>query len=307
MALATVDVAKKFLNIPLTDTSQDNWLTVLVPAACTAVLNYCKRQLETAAYTEYANGRGIQELPLRQRPARIQTLTGTLASNTTVTGLSSTSLLLAGMTVTGTGIPTTPRPTYIVSVDSSTQITLSVAATASGAKSLTFGPGVWLDPAGFYNRGANAFALSTLLSEGIDWVGQYAPDGTIKSGNLIRLGGGITGTTLDAIWPWEWRKGTLTVRLPPVWPAGIGNVKVVYCAGYGTDPAAEGGTLPEDITAATCGVVAFLRRTLPQGGRLQSEHLGEYSYNLAGPLMIGQIPELGEVRQLLSRYREVAL
>ncbi len=306
MALTTVEATKIFLHISPDDTSQDAWLWALVPAACAAVKNYCKRELETAAYTEYVSGTGIQQLPLRQRPARVLALTGTLAGTAVVTGLSDTSLILAGMSCYGTGIPTTPRPTYVASVDSATQVTLSAAATLSGAKALTFGPGVWMDAGGFYGRGAGAFS-QVPLAEGVDWVGQYAVDGTIKSGVLLRLGGGITGTTMDAIWPWDWRKGTLTARHPPAWPAGIGNVKVVFHAGYGTDPAITGGTLPEDLTAATCEIVAFMRRIIPLGGPLQSEHLGQYSYQLMQRLKVGDIPELGSARQILSRYREVAI
>lgn len=64
------------------------------------------------------------------------TLTGTLTSgNTSVTGLSSTANLEAGMSVSGTGIT---GGTTIASVDSTTAITLSANATASGAQSLLF-------------------------------------------------------------------------------------------------------------------------------------------------------------------------
>lgn len=63
-------------------------------------------------------------------------LTGTTtASSAIVTGLSSTAALRVGMTILGTGIPT---DTYVQSIDSSTQITMTQNATASGTPSLTF-------------------------------------------------------------------------------------------------------------------------------------------------------------------------
>ncbi len=311
MALTTVDVAKAALNV--TDSSQDGWFTYLVPAACAAVKAYCKRNLESAAYTEYASGKDTQPLALRQRPITTLTLTGTLTNTSpTVTGLSSTAALTVGLAVSGTGIPSpsvqpTTHTTVIASIDSATQITLSANATANGAQSLTFGTAISLDPGGYFGKGKSAFALATLLTEGLDWVGEYAPDGTIRSGNVLRLGGGIAGSTLNAIWPWEWRKGSLTARMPPVWPAGLGNIKAVYLAGLGSGPVAANGTLPEDLTAAANMVVGYLRRSLPQGGAVENEALGQYNYTLAGRLGLQQAPELGEARQLLSRYREVVI
>lgn len=66
------------------------------------------------------------------------TSTGTTVSGSAVvTSIPSTTGYLAGMVVTGTGIPTN---TTISSVDSSTQVTLSASATASNTvTSLTFG------------------------------------------------------------------------------------------------------------------------------------------------------------------------
>lgn len=64
--------------------------------------------------------------------------TGTLASSTAVTALSvGTSFLAVGQVVTGTGIVNNP-PTTIAAIGSGTAITLSQAATASGAQTLTF-------------------------------------------------------------------------------------------------------------------------------------------------------------------------
>lgn len=299
MALTDVTTAAKAMNL----SGQNDWLASLVPAACAVVENYCKRKLETAAYTEYLDGTGRQELILRQRPVRSETLTGTLNGTTAVTGLSSTALLAAGLRVSGSGIP---DGTLIAAVTSATAITLSAAATASGSSSLTFSASLWMDAAGFYGRGSGAFGSTTLLVEGQDYVFRYAPDGTAKSGIALRLAGGAHGAASGTVWPWEWGRGSLTAKAPPVWPAGLGSLKAVYLAGHGFGPEESGGTLPADLTMAANQVVAWLKRNLPLGGPLASENLGSYGYSLAQKALTSA-PELGEVRQILSRYRELAI
>lgn len=64
------------------------------------------------------------------------TLTGTLTNTSpVVTGISSTTGLTPGMPVTGTNVGANAR---ILTVDSSTQVTLTVNSTGAGAQSLTF-------------------------------------------------------------------------------------------------------------------------------------------------------------------------
>ncbi len=68
----------------------------------------------------------------------IATQSGTLTNGaTTCTGLSDTTLLAVGMLISGTGIAS---GTFISAIGSSTAITLSKNATASGAQTLTFTP-----------------------------------------------------------------------------------------------------------------------------------------------------------------------
>jgi hypothetical protein len=302
VALTDVPTAARAINA----TGIDSWLTVLVSAACKVVEAYCKRNLETAAFVEYLNGSGTPELVLRQRPIRTETLTGTLNSTTAVTGLSDTDFLAAGMRVTGTGIP---DDTTIAAVVSATAITLSAAATASGSASLTFGHSLWYDPRGYYGKVSGSFAASTLLTVGRDYVLRYAADGTCQSGLALRLGGVLGASAGDLggwTWPQSWGRGSLAATAPAVWPLGAGNVRAVYAAGYGVGPRESGGTLPEDLTMAANEVVAWMRRNLPLGGLLSSEGLGAYHYSVVLP-QLSSLPELGSVRQILSRYREISV
>jgi microcystin-dependent protein len=62
---------------------------------------------------------------------------GVLNATAVVTGLSDTSKMSIGMPVSGTNIP---AATYIQSVDSSTQVTLTAAATGSATTALVFAP-----------------------------------------------------------------------------------------------------------------------------------------------------------------------
>ncbi len=75
------------------------------------------------------------------------TQTGTTTNGSAVvTGLTDTSSLDTTYMVTGTGIN---QYTYVLTVDSATQVTLSQAATVSGSASLTFSKVKYAMPAGF--------------------------------------------------------------------------------------------------------------------------------------------------------------
>jgi hypothetical protein len=89
---------------------------------------------------------------------------GTLNGTTTVTGLTDTSHMFVGMQVTGTDIP--PNTT-IASVDSTTQIHISNAATGSGTFLLTFS----IPPFG-------------TIADISDWQGTYVLLSDFSSGNL---------------------------------------------------------------------------------------------------------------------------
>lgn len=86
------------------------------------------------------------------------TLTGTRASTSSgvITGLSSTAALAVGMQAVGTGIGASAT---ISSIDSGTQVTLSVNSTSTGSGSIRFGvvDGATLGSAG----GSQSYALTT--------------------------------------------------------------------------------------------------------------------------------------------------
>lgn len=153
---------------------------------------------------------------------------------------------------------------------------------------------VHIDTYGNFGQTSGAFASTTLLTEGTDYALRL--DGTVwgtstacsHSGLLLRL---------RTVWqeaPRSFQVQRLTPEVGPV----HGNVKVVYTAGY--------ATIPDDLKLAVAQLVAWLKLTAPLGGHpLTSERIGDYSYELGALHRFSQIPELGSVRQILSRYRDV--
>lgn len=155
-----------------------------------------------------------------------------------------------------------------------------------------------LDPAGNFGIPALAFPSTTLLTAGT----QYAlvrDEGTkSRRGLLRRISGGDGG--FFGYFPESYQVGKLAARRLPSWPRGDGNIKVVYTAGYAD------GSVPADLTAAVVMLTAWFARNMPTGGPLTSESLGAYSYSV-GSGQIGSAPELGTLKSLLSRYREVSI
>jgi hypothetical protein len=315
----------------ITDTSQDAWLSALIPAADAVIKNYCKQNLETLVGQEFRDGAGIQALPLYRRPVKVYTLTGTLTQGSpVVTGISSTANLLVGMPAVAqnprsqgspAGISTTlPAGAQILTVDSPTQVTLTwpagfvANAQTSGSFAILFGLDVDMDAQGLYGQGPGGFSQVTRLIMGVDYSLKVdQPDGSSKSALLLRLSSGISGGPLPlGGWPQDLRRGTLTARLPPCWPIGTGNVWINYCSGYGLGPnlvvgATSGSVanLPQDLVIACATLVAYMKRTIPLGSALNSEVLGRYTYVIYNPPP-GAPPDIGTLRQILSRYRDLS-
>jgi hypothetical protein len=87
----------------------------------------------------------------------------------------------------------------------------------------------------------------------------------------------------------------------PYWPRSYGNIKAVYAAGW------TAAQVPQDLAHAVNQFAAWMYRNAEYGGLgLQHEHLGGYDYQLAQQVLTGT-PELGALRQLLSRYRSRAI
>jgi len=126
--------------------------------------------------------------------------TGTLTSGSAVvTGLSDTSSLSTDYMVTGTGVN---QDTYILSVDSAAQVTLSQNASASGSESLTFSQTKYDLPSDFksmvqrtaWDKSKHWEMIGALDNQQWQWL----KSGYISTGPRVRYR--VIGNQLN-IWP----------------------------------------------------------------------------------------------------------
>ncbi len=148
---------------------------------------------------------------------------------------------------------------------------------------------VHLDSDGYYGDGTDAFPASSALVEGTDFV-LRKDDATAtevsKSGILYHTGKG---------WPrpFSRRQGQLT-SYPG---SGMGNIKVVYVAGW--------ATVPADIQFAANKVVVSMMQSRKMAGRVESKSIEDYSYTLAGAE--DEAGMLDSVKSSLARYKRIVI
>lgn len=170
---------------------------------------------------------------------------------------------------------------------------------------------VRMDPNGVWGQGTG-FAADTVLTAGTDYVlvldGDSQKDGRFSNCGLLRRLGADSGASNG--WPsWNSTRGYLSNvgRIGGSWTPGEGNVKVTYTGGY--------ATIPADLDAAAVELVAWQKRNMPLGGAaLSNESLGDYSYTIAASAAgasaenaLASAGEMGSIRQILARYRELQI
>lgn len=291
MALSSLTAFKINLGVSASDTSQDDALNQALNAADAAVKRYCKRDLEDSVYTEYYSGKGTRDLILRQRPVNVFSISSTTVADSTTVTVTTTNLV-AGMPVIGTGIPAGTT----ISTVGATTIVISAAATASGTVTLLYGLEVRIDQTGYYGHGSSAFPTTSILTHGTEFVIKADETGTRANGALLRKLSSTGAVTVQE----ENRDyaGSLYAAPQPTWPIGSGNIKVVYYAGY--------ATIPEDLESAVLMWAAKMFDYAESGDAYNSESLGDYSYT--APIeMPGRPLDIGSIRQILQRYKEVSV
>ena len=150
-------------------------------------------------------------------------------------------------------------------------------------------PSVNEDSGGYYGDGTDVFPASSLLVEGTDYV-LRKDDATntevSKSGILYRIG---------KAWPRPYSR--LRGQLASAPGLGLGNIKVVYVAGW--------ATVPADITFAANKLVTSMLASRKLQGRVESESIEDYSYTLAGA--DDEAKMLDSVKGSLARYKKVVI
>ena len=318
MALGDIGTLKSLLNI--TDGSQDTYLTTLLSVADGAVRRYIKRTVvEQAIATEYHDGQSAVDLPLLNRPVVLYDFTGNLTagSATIAVASGSTSGLLAGMPVVSQAAGNPGGTNLIpnnatVSSFTSNSVTMSLpAAGTATASPFCCGLAVWYDPFGYAGDNAaeqpsGPFGPATLLVPGRDvLLLRDQPDGITSMSGIVRRIGVAAGFGWwpgpgyggGGAWGGGGNRGGLTAVLDPCWPQTWKGIKCVSAQGF--------STVPPELSFAATMLGAWLYRNGPFGGNaaLSSESYEGYSYAVG---KLSEAPELGSLKQLLSRYREVS-
>lgn len=145
------------------------------------------------------------------------------------------------------------------------------------------------DSGGYFGDGTDAFPVASLLVEGTDYV-LRKDDATntevSKSGILYRIG---------KAWPRPYSR--LRGQLASAPGLGLGNIKVVYVAGW--------ATVPADIQFAANKLVTSMLQSRSLQGPLESESIEDYSYTIMGAE--DQSKMLDSVKGSLSRYKKVVI
>jgi hypothetical protein len=286
----------------LNGSAQDVMLNGLITQTSAAVARWCRRPLFLASNSsnpvnEFLSGKGFNRLLLTHAPVQAPILTGTTtAGSAVVTGLSSTLYLFPTQCVSGAnlgagdGTQNVPNPlpgSYIVSVDSTTQVTLNQPAVASGTAPLVFGLGVWVDSGGWWGSAANSFGANTQLFEGAGFALRRDASGGSESnaGWLERINGTWEGRSVRD-------RGALASHIED----GQGNCRVTYWCGY--------QSVPDDLRLAVAQIVAFVRRWGPDAEAFASESVGAMLGGKGGGAG-GQTPEIASARGVLTQYRRL--
>jgi hypothetical protein len=277
MALTTLADVKTFLQISSSDTTQDAQLTMLIGDATTVITVYLRgRRLDQDTYTEYHSGNGTRFVILKQRPAwSVQNVwidyNGYFGQAVNTDG----TVPFADTTVQALG-------TYDLVLDETLNgppLAWSALTPYRPGDRVTSGSLFYLCIVGNTNQAPPNAAY---------WVATTADALVSKSGLLARIN-------------WNWPDiGAIAIPGNLAREGGqfLGNIKVQYVAGY---PA---GYVPGDLQYAARILISQMRQAAPRGYPVQSKSVTDYSYSLMTP-SAGQAPEIGSIRQILNRYREV--
>lgn len=314
--LCTLDDVLAIPGMSNTPAIPTTWLNRLIGAADAHIKSWCKQNLEQAFYTEYHSGNGVRDVILRQSPVWLgqttlaSSMNGLTLPQSTINVASTTGFFpgLAG----GTSTLNNPTPGISVQTGASTWAYVTYTGTtstsftgcsggtgtlSSSSNNSVFSPVLWWDAGGYYGQAASAFAQTSQLALGSQYVLQMDSGSTrqlARRGLVRRIGGaGLWNVFSHSA---EQIPGKLAARRMPVWPRGDGNIKVTYTAGW---PSYSQEL--RELAYCCAMLVAQMVRIQPSGQNLGSESMGNYSYSAQQAF---ETPEMGEIRRVLAPYRE---
>lgn len=147
---------------------------------------------------------------------------------------------------------------------------------------------IHLDGDGYFGDGSGAFAAADLLTAGEDYV--------LNRDNNTATEKSLSGIVYRIGTVWDRPSARVAGLLSTVPGIAIGNIKVVYVAGY--------ATVPSDLALACIQMVAMLRENSTIGN-MKSESYEDYSYTLADQSMQNEL--IGSVQSLLKPYKRFVI
>lgn len=157
---------------------------------------------------------------------------------------------------------------------------------------------VRVDQTGYYGHGSSAFAASTELTLGTDFVLRLEGGTYAKSGMLVKLpGASVTSFNWPSDALFNRGRSGLAWRQGPYWPVGTGNIKVTCDFGFSK------ANMPESLKIAMAGAVAIVRNFVQKGLFVTGENLGDYSWS--GQLINNT--EFATVQSYLKQYRDTQI
>jgi len=253
-------------------------------------------------YTGYTNG--TYKISVYNNDPTAPARSGTLTNlATSVTGLSSTTDILVGMRVTGTGVPAN---TYVASIASGTAITLSANATVSGAQTLSFAMDwaqsrarVQVYAGDFYSGTAGLRA--TVGNQTASLLRGWKAFKILVAGTTLTIDDNTGATFGYANWQYGFNQilnGTRTNASPTI--SGLPTT-----TGLGVGWAVTGGGIPAStlIAAIVDGTTITLNKNATAGGATNLTFLfsacsSGAPFNINGPsdaLTAGAAPPAGQV------------
>lgn len=149
---------------------------------------------------------------------------------------------------------------------------------------------VFYDSYGNFGTSPGAFDSTTLLTAGTHYCLDLDQGSSLSSSGIL--------FRINTVWA-ELGRIYTPGKLYAEQISNAGNLKITYISGY--------ATIPQDLQYAVALLVAYMKLTAPIGGfPLEAERLGDYSYKIHFPVRLSEYtkPEIGQIRQILQRYRD---
>lgn len=145
---------------------------------------------------------------------------------------------------------------------------------------------ICFDQTGYGGFGENAFPVENNLVQGLDYMLKSVQGGVGASGEVIRLNGVWEGTPVRL-------PGSLAARPPNK----VGNIKVVYVAGF--------LTIPPSIVMAVNSAVIKQSIVSPAGGVASSMAYEDGSISFANPDSLATV--FASVENVLAAYTDIPI